>query len=58
VFGLPKTDTGAFAGTLNIERVDRLVQTIAAQKGLHNPVLDATVAMIDERLVQNRKVAV
>jgi hypothetical protein len=35
-----------------------LVQTIAAQKGLHNPVLDATVAMIDERLVQNRKVAV
>ncbi len=43
------------AGALNIERTDRLVQAIAAQKGLRNPILDATVAMIDDRLAQNRK---
>jgi hypothetical protein len=44
-----------FAGAPNIERVDRLVQAVAAQKGLRNPILDATVAMVDERLAQNRK---
>jgi hypothetical protein len=46
-----------FAGAQNIERVDRLVQAIAAQKGLRNPVVDATVALVDERLAQNRKAA-
>ena len=46
-----------FAGAPNIERVDRLVQTIAAQKGMRNPVVDETVAMVDARLAMNRKAA-
>jgi hypothetical protein len=46
-----------FAGAQNIERVDRLVQAIAAQKGLRNPLVDATVALVDDRLAQNRKAA-
>ncbi len=46
-----------FAGAPNIERVDRLVQSIAAQRGLRNPVLDETVAMVDARLELNRKAA-
>jgi hypothetical protein len=44
-----------FAGAPNIERVDRLVQAIAQQKGLRLPVLDTTVALVDVRLAQNRK---
>src|SRR5687767_540138 len=35
-------------GAPNIERVDRLVQTIARQKGMQNPVVDRTVALVDE----------
>jgi hypothetical protein len=46
-----------FAGAPNIERVDRLVQTIAAQKGMQNPVVDETVALVDARLEMNRKAA-
>jgi hypothetical protein len=46
-----------FAGAPNIERVDRLVQSIAAQKGLRNPVVDETVALVDARLAMNRKAA-
>jgi hypothetical protein len=46
-----------FAGAPNIERVDRLVQSIAAQRGLRNVVLDETVAMVDARLELNRKAA-
>jgi len=46
-----------FAGAPNIERVDRLVQSIAAQHGLRNPVVDETVAMVDARLGLNRKAA-
>jgi hypothetical protein len=44
-----------FNGAPNIERVDRLVQTIGAQFGMRNAVLDATVAMVDARLELNRK---
>lgn len=44
-----------FAGAPNIERVDRLVKTIAAQKGMHNDVVDETVALVDARLEVNRK---
>ena len=44
-----------FGGAQNIERVDRLVQTIAAQKGLHNPVIDEVVALVDAQLELNRK---
>ena len=46
-----------FAGAPNIERVDRLVQAIAAQKGMRNTVLDETVALVDARLELNRKAA-
>ena len=44
-----------FAGAPYIERVDRLVQTIAAQKGMHSDILDETVALVDARLEVNRK---
>jgi hypothetical protein len=46
-----------FAGAPNIERVDWLVQSIAAQKGMRNPVVDETVALVDARLAVNRKAA-
>ncbi len=46
-----------FAGAPNIERVDRLVQSIAAQKGMRNAVVDETVALVDARLAMNRKAA-
>jgi hypothetical protein len=46
-----------FNGAPNIERTDRLVQTIAAQFGMRNAVVDQTVALIDARLAQNRKAA-
>jgi hypothetical protein len=44
-------------GAPNIERADKLVQLIAVQKGLRHPVIDATVALVDERLAANRKKA-
>ena len=44
-------------GAPNIERADKLVQLIAAQKGLHHPVIDAGVALVDARLEINRKKA-
>jgi len=43
-----------FAGAPYIERVDRLVQAIAAQNRMQNAVLDETVKLVDERLVTNR----
>jgi hypothetical protein len=43
-----------YAGAPNIERVDRLVQLIAAQKGMQSAVLDETVRLVDERLASNR----
>jgi hypothetical protein len=42
------------AGVPNIERVDRLVQAIGAQRGLRNASLDETVARVDDWLVRNR----
>jgi hypothetical protein len=44
-----------FAGAPNIERVDRLVQAIAAQKGMRLAEVDETVALVDTRLELNRK---
>ncbi|MBI3436472.1 MAG: hypothetical protein HY056_15580 [Proteobacteria bacterium] len=44
-------------GAPNIERADKLVQLIARQKGLRHPVIDATVALVDERLAANRRKA-
>jgi hypothetical protein len=46
-----------FAGAPNIERTDRLVQTIAAQCGMRNTVVDQTVAVVDARIAANRKAA-
>jgi hypothetical protein len=46
-----------FAGAPNIERVDRLVQAVAAQQGKANPALDNIVAMVDARLEKNRAAA-
>jgi hypothetical protein len=46
-----------FAGAPNIERVDRLVQSIAAQKGMRSAVIDAVVELVDARLALNRKQA-
>jgi hypothetical protein len=58
--GLSRPSSAAralFAGAPNIERVDRLVQAIAAQKGMRNPIVDETVAMVDAQLAINRKKA-
>ena len=46
-----------FGGAPNIERVDRLVQAIAAQKGMRSDVVNETVALVDARLEANRKKA-
>ncbi len=43
-----------FGGAHNIERVDRLVQAVAVQKGMQNAVIDDMVAMVDARLEINR----
>jgi hypothetical protein len=44
-------------GAANIERADKLVQLIAAQRGLRHPAIDAQVALVDARLEANRKKA-
>jgi len=45
------------AGAPNIERTDRLVKTVGAQKGMRSPVVDEIVAIVDARLEANRKAA-
>ena len=58
--GLSRPSSAAralFAGAPNIERVDRLVQSIAAQKGMHLEALDETVKLVDDRLAKNREAA-
>ena len=42
------------AGVPHIERVDRLVQTLAAQRGRRHPGVDDTVGRVDGWLVRNR----
>jgi hypothetical protein len=42
------------AGARNIERVDRLVQAIAAQHGRRHASVDETVERVDDWLVRNR----
>ena len=42
------------AGAPNIERVDRLVQTIGKSKGMRSATLDETVALVDAKLEANR----
>ena len=46
-----------FGGAQNIERVDRMVQAIAAQKNMHSAALDEIVALVDARLALNRRAA-
>ena len=46
-----------FGGAPNIERVDRLVQAVAAQKGMRSPVIDEVVKLVDARLEMNRRAA-
>ena len=46
-----------YAGAPYIERVDRLVQTIAAQKGRHLDAVDRIVTLVDARLESNRRAA-
>ena len=43
-----------FAGATQIERLDRLVQSIATQHGMRSEVLDRTVSLVDARLKLNR----
>jgi hypothetical protein len=45
------------AGAVCIERVDRLVQTIAAQKGMRSELVDQGVALVDGWLDANRRKA-
>jgi hypothetical protein len=44
-----------YAGAPNIERVDRLVKTIAGTKGLRLAAVDETVALVDAKLEENRR---
>ncbi|MNC89535.1 hypothetical protein D3C83_54840 [compost metagenome] len=46
-----------YGGAPFIERVDRLVQTIAAQKGMRSAALDEVVALVDAKLEENRRAA-
>ncbi len=43
------------AGAPNIERADRLVQTIASSKGMQSDVIDQTVELVDGWLEKNRQ---
>jgi hypothetical protein len=43
-----------YGGMPHIERVDRLVQEVARQKGRSSPVLDEIVRLVDEQLEKNR----
>ncbi len=55
--GLQKPSSAAralAAGAKNIERVDRLVQRIGADRGLRHPVVEETVRRVDAWLERNR----
>ena len=43
-----------YAGAKNIERVDKLVQLIARQRGNSNQMVDANVEIVDAKLEANR----
>jgi hypothetical protein len=54
--GSPSSAARALAaGAPFIERVDRLVQAVAAQKGMQSASVDETVALVDDWLVRNRR---
>jgi hypothetical protein len=56
--GLAKPSSAARAlagGATAIERVDLLVQSLAAQKRMRLDAVDQTVALVDSWLARNRK---
>ena len=56
--GLAKPSSAAralAAGARNIERVDQLVQSVAAQKNVRLEAVDRIVALVDGWLARNRK---
>ena len=56
--GLAKPSSAAralAAGATNIERADRLVKSIAAQKGMQSDVVDESVALVEAWLETNRQ---
>ena len=54
--GSPSSAARALAsGAPNIERVDRLVQSVAAQHGKRSAAIDEIVARVDAWLVRNRR---
>ena len=54
--GSPSSAARALAnGAQNIERVDKLVQVVAAQKGIRLGAVDATVELVDSWLDRNRE---
>jgi hypothetical protein len=56
--GSPSSAARALAaGAPNIERVDLLVKSIAASKGMQSKTVDATVALVEHWLAANRKKA-
>ena len=56
--GSPSSAARALAaGATNIERVDRLVQTLLAQQGMHSAEVDAIVARVNGWLATNRRKA-
>ena len=58
--GLGKPSSAArtlFGGAPYIERVDCLVKTVAAQKGMQSDVIDRIVELVDARLEANRRAA-
>jgi hypothetical protein len=54
--GSPSSAARALAaGAPHIERVDRLVQSVAAQRGMRSPDIDEVVKHVDAWLVRNRR---
>ncbi len=54
--GSPSSAARALAaGAPNIERVDRLVQSVGTQRGMRSPDIDEIVAFVDAWLVRNRR---
>jgi len=45
---------GLHAGATAVERVDRLIQTLARRQGMAHPTLDMIVADVSDRLEKNR----
>jgi len=46
-----------YAGAPYIERVDRLVKTVAAQKAMRSAAVDEIVTLVDAKLEENRRAA-